>query len=63
MQLIKQRELNLEQQAKLFALLSIGQADAAIVAWDNKYHFDVTQPIFPVTRFSVLAHAILLLHL
>ena len=35
----------LEQNARLFALLNIAMADAAIVAWDAKYVFDTWRPV------------------
>src|SRR4030095_16372076 len=35
----------LEQNARLFALLNIAMADAAIAAWDAKYVFDNWRPV------------------
>jgi hypothetical protein len=35
----------LSENARLFALLNIAAADAAIVSWDNKYHYDLWRPI------------------
>jgi hypothetical protein len=35
---------SLVDNARLFALLTIAQADAAIVSWDNKYHWDHWRP-------------------
>lgn len=35
----------LEQNARLFALLNIAEADAGIVAWDVKYTYDQLRPI------------------
>jgi hypothetical protein len=35
----------LEQNARLFALLNIAMADAAICAWDAKYTFDSWRPV------------------
>jgi PAP2 superfamily len=35
----------LEQNARLFALLNIGMADAAICAWDAKYTFHFWRPV------------------
>ena len=35
----------LEQNARLFALLNIAMADAAICAWDAKYTFDFWRPV------------------
>lgn len=36
--------LSLLEQARLFALLSIGQADAAITTWHSKYTHDIIRP-------------------
>jgi hypothetical protein len=36
---------NLEQNARLFALLNIAMADAAICAWDAKYTFHFWRPV------------------
>ena len=38
-------DLSLVETARLFALLSITTADAAIVAWDNKYQFHNWRPV------------------
>ena len=35
----------LEQNARLFALLNIAMADAAICAWDAKYAYDFWRPV------------------
>ena len=35
----------LEENARLFALLSISQADALISSWDNKYHYNHWRPV------------------
>lgn len=35
------KELSLDENARLFALVSIAMADAAIVAWDTKYETDL----------------------
>jgi PAP2 superfamily len=35
----------LEENARLFALLNIAMADAAICAWDAKYNFDFWRPV------------------
>ena len=37
------------ENARLFALLAIAQADAAIVAWDAKYHYDLCRPVTAIT--------------
>lgn len=41
----KARGNTLDENARLFALLSICLADAAICSWDNKYAFDDWRPI------------------
>jgi hypothetical protein len=35
----------LEENARLFALLNLAMADAAICAWDAKYTFDFWRPV------------------
>lgn len=40
-----QRQNSLEENARLFALLNIASADAAIAAWDCKYTYDFWRPI------------------
>jgi len=40
-----QQGLTLEENARLFALLNIAEADAAIVSWDCKYTFHFWRPI------------------
>ncbi|HEV3117600.1 MAG TPA: vanadium-dependent haloperoxidase [Gemmataceae bacterium] len=40
-----QEHLNLEQNARLFALLNIGLADAAINCWNAKYVYNYWRPI------------------
>ncbi|MGI9319051.1 MAG: vanadium-dependent haloperoxidase [bacterium] len=42
--IIQSRPWSLSQQARFFAVLSMAQADAAIVAWHNKYLFDIVRP-------------------
>ncbi len=37
--------LSLTESARLFALLSLTQADGAICAWDSKYHYDHWRPV------------------
>jgi len=39
------RSNTLEENARLFALLNIAMADAAICAWDAKYTFDFWRPV------------------
>lgn len=40
----------LAQNARLFALLSLAQADGAIVCWEAKYRFDSWRPITAIQR-------------
>lgn len=44
-QISQDRELDLEQNAQLFALLNAAVADAAIAAWDCKYNYCFWRPI------------------
>lgn len=39
------RRNSLEENARLFALLNITLADAAIVSWDAKYEYDLWRPV------------------
>ena len=41
--------LSLTQNARLFALLNIAMADAAIACWNAKYHFEFWRPITAIT--------------
>jgi hypothetical protein len=41
----QQQHLPLAVNARLFALLGLAAADAAIVSWDHKYYFDNWRPI------------------
>lgn len=41
----RSRNLSLPENARLFALLNLAMADAAICAWDAKYVFDLWRPI------------------
>jgi hypothetical protein len=43
--LAKRFNLSLSEEARMFALLSITQADAAILAWDSKYYHDHWRPV------------------
>lgn len=38
--------------ARLFALINAGMADAGIVAWDAKYHFDLWRPVIGVREHA-----------
>jgi hypothetical protein len=41
----QQRGTTLVENARLFALLGLAVADAAIVSWDNKYHWNHWRPV------------------
>lgn len=42
--LVESRELDTRGAARLFALLNLALADAAIAAWDCKYHYEFWRP-------------------
>jgi len=44
MKVLQGRNYSLLEQARLFAMLSMGQADAAITTWDSKYAHDIVRP-------------------
>lgn len=44
MNIIQDMNLPFIEQARLFALMSLGQADAAITTWDSKYTHDIIRP-------------------
>ena len=39
----------LSENARMFALLNLAEADAAIVSWDNKYQTDFWRPVTAIT--------------
>ena len=41
---------SLEENARLFALLNLALADAAICAWDAKYHFNFWRPVTAIQQ-------------
>ncbi len=41
---------SLEQNARLFAILNLALADAAIVSWDAKYEFDMWRPVTAIRQ-------------
>jgi hypothetical protein len=43
--MVVEKDTNLSQNARLFALLNIAMADAAIACWDAKYHYVFWRPI------------------
>jgi len=44
-QISQQRSLSTQENARLFALLGIGLADAAIASWDCKYTYNFWRPV------------------
>jgi membrane-associated phospholipid phosphatase len=44
------RRNTLQQNARLFALLNIAMADAAICAWDAKYHYNFWRPVTAILQ-------------
>tara|TARA_R110001592_G_scaffold29350_7_gene106562 strand:+ start:6695 stop:8113 length:1419 start_codon:yes stop_codon:yes gene_type:complete len=44
MTLTENMNLSVLEQARIFALLSLGQADAAITTWDSKFAHDIARP-------------------
>ena len=44
MRVVQDMNLPMVEKARLFALLSIGQADAAIATWHSKYTHDIVRP-------------------
>jgi hypothetical protein len=48
-QLSEEFDLSLSENARLFALLSLIQADGAICCWDSKYHWDHVRPYTFIT--------------
>ncbi len=45
-----QAQLNLPETTRLFALLSLAQADAAIVCWEAKYRYNFWRPVTAIQR-------------
>src|ERR1051326_6005151 len=48
---------SLEQNARMFALLSLAQADAAIVCWEAKYRYNLWRPVTAIRRADEDANA------
>lgn len=46
----------LSQNARMFALLNVSLADAAIAAWDAKYEFDLWRPITAIREADILTN-------
>lgn len=47
------RQTTLEQNARLFALLNVAMADAAICAWDAKYTYDFWRPVTAIRNGGI----------
>lgn len=50
----RERGMKLEENARLFALLNVALADAAIVCWECKFHFDFWRPITAIRHADML---------
>jgi hypothetical protein len=48
----RDRGLALAETARLFALISVAQADSAIVCWETKYRYNLWRPITAIRRGS-----------
>lgn len=48
----RDRQLTLPETARLFALISVAQADAAILCWETKYRYNLWRPITAIQRGS-----------
>jgi hypothetical protein len=46
----RQRALSLDDSARLFALISIAQADAGVVCWEAKYRYNLWRPVTAIQR-------------
>ncbi len=46
----RQRGLPLAESAKLFAALNMAMADASIVMWETKYHYNFWRPVTAIQR-------------
>lgn len=46
----RDRLLTLPETARLFALISVAQADAAILCWETKYRYNLWRPITAIQR-------------
>jgi hypothetical protein len=49
-EIARSRALTLPESARLFALISIAQADAAIVCWEAKFRYNLWRPITAIQR-------------
>lgn len=48
--IVVDQKTSLEDSARLFALLSIAQADAAIICWESKYLYNTWRPITAIRK-------------
>jgi PAP2 superfamily len=44
-QIAEQQRSDIVQTARLLALVNVAMADAAVAAWDSKYHFNLWRPV------------------
>ncbi|HEV2845032.1 MAG TPA: vanadium-dependent haloperoxidase [Thermoanaerobaculia bacterium] len=51
--LSEEKHLSLIENARLFALLGITLADAAVVSWDHKYHYSIWRPITGIQNADI----------
>jgi hypothetical protein len=49
----QEKHLSLQENARLFALLSLTVADAAIVSWDNKYYYNYWRPVTAIQHADI----------
>lgn len=49
-QIATQDEIGMVASARLFAILNVALADAAIATWDAKYHYDLWRPITAIQQ-------------
>jgi hypothetical protein len=49
----RQKNNTLTQNARLFALVSLAQADAAIICWEAKYRHNLWRPVTAIQRADV----------
>jgi membrane-associated phospholipid phosphatase len=47
------RRNTMQQNARLFALLNVAMADAAICAWDAKYHYNFWRPVTAIRMGNI----------
>lgn len=43
---------SVEQNARLFALVNAAMGDAGILAWDDKYHYDLWRPVIGIREYD-----------